>query len=133
MPQMNKGGKWVFGWCFVGIDREIQIPPAAYIEYGFQIWESVVFLRGSRRSGGFSVGRLEELAGTTSLLLHRSLGQNVIGGEGQVTISAEVDIQPGERLLAVRGSRYALLFIRQGPIFEAATNHPEIEVFAVNP
>ena len=84
MPQMNKGGKWVFGWCVVGTNREIQIPPEAYAEYGFQSEELVIFLHGSRRSGGFSVGRLEKLARTTSPILRRSLGQGAIWGERQV-------------------------------------------------
>ena len=59
MPQMNKGGKWVFGWCEVGSSGEIQIPPEAFAEYGFRAGEPILYLRGSRRSGGFSVGRQE--------------------------------------------------------------------------
>jgi hypothetical protein len=133
MPQMNKGGKWVFGWCVIGVGREIRIPLEAFVEYGFQAGEPVIFLRGSRRSGGFSLGRLEKLAGTNSSLLRRSLGNGAIGSERRVAIPAEMDIQLGERLLAVRGSGYAVLFLRHGPIFEAAANHPEIEVFVANP
>jgi len=129
MPQMNKGGKWAFGWCVVGTNREIQIPPEAYAEYGFQSEELVIFLHGSRRSGGFSVGRLEKLARTTSPILRRSLGQGAIWGERQVIAPKDLDIQPGERLLAVRGSGYAVLFLRHGPIFDEALKHPEIEIF----
>jgi hypothetical protein len=36
MPQMNKGGKWIFGWCLIESGGEIQIPPAAYMGAFFQ-------------------------------------------------------------------------------------------------
>jgi hypothetical protein len=35
MPQLSKGGKWVFGWAIVGPDRNVLIPTQAYQEYGF--------------------------------------------------------------------------------------------------
>jgi hypothetical protein len=130
MPQMNKGGKWVFGWCVVSAAGEIQIPPAAYAEYGFQPGGAIVYLRGSHRSGGFSVGRMEMLTGAANLLLSRSLGQGVILDEERVAIPSGLDIQPGGLLLAVRGSGFAVLFLRHGPIFDEATKHTDIEVFA---
>jgi hypothetical protein len=72
MPQLTKGGKWVFGWCVVGLDGEIQIPPEAYIEYGFQPDETVVITLGSRHSGGYwafcSAGRfMKEPSNTLKL------------------------------------------------------------------
>jgi hypothetical protein len=47
MPQLAKGGKWVFGWVVVGKRRSITIPPDAYREHGFRPGDEVVFLRGS--------------------------------------------------------------------------------------
>ena len=41
----------------------------------------------------------------------------------------EVGVKPGDRLLAVRGSRYGLSFVARGPIYEEALKHPELEVF----
>jgi hypothetical protein len=61
MPQLAKRGKWVFGWVVVGKQRTITIPPDAYREYGFQAGDEVIFLRGSKRSGGFSMGRVEKI------------------------------------------------------------------------
>jgi hypothetical protein len=46
-----------------------------------------------------------------------------------VTVPPEVGVQPGDRLLMVRGSRYGLAFVAQGPIYEEALKHPELEVF----
>jgi len=40
-----------------------------------------------------------------------------------------VGVKPGDRLLAVRGSRYGLGFVAQGPIYEEALKHPELAVF----
>lgn len=120
MPQISKGGKWVFGWCVIGASGEMRIPPKACTEYGFQPGVRVFFLRGSRRSGGFSVGRLEKLTGTDNPLMLRSLGLGVILDDGMVLIPPGIEFQPEERLLAVRGSGFAVVFLRQGPIFEAA-------------
>jgi hypothetical protein len=41
-----------------------------------------------------------------------------------------VDVEAGDRLLAVRGSCYGLGFVAQGPIYAEAQKHPELEVFA---
>jgi hypothetical protein len=53
MSQLVKGGKWVFGWVVVFPGGEVPIPPAAFIEYGFQPGERVLFLRGSGLALGF--------------------------------------------------------------------------------
>jgi len=66
-------------------------------------------------------------------------GWVVVGQQGEVRIPPEtyseyrpktLAIQPGERLLAVRGSGLALGFLQQGPMYEEALLHPEIEVFS---
>jgi hypothetical protein len=88
-----------------------------------------VFLRGSRRSGGFSVGRQEKLAGPASPLLRRSIGQDSVQEDGRIAIPPVAHIQPGERLLSVRGSGYAVLFATGGPIYEKALKRSDIETF----
>ena len=113
----------------VGPEREIRIPPEAYAEYGFLAGEQVLLLHGSRTSGGFSIGRRETLAQAKTNLAQRSLAQGVIGQERRIEISLEVNVKPGDRLLAARGSGMALSFVQRGPIYEEALKHPEIEVF----
>jgi len=130
MPQLVKGGKWVFGWSVVSQNREIRIPPDAYHEYGFQPGEMVLVFRGSQRSGGFSLGNLDKLK--NSPLQTRSIGQTRIGTDGLVMLLPEFGINPGERLLAVRGSGLALGFVQYGPICDEALKHPEIEIFEVD-
>jgi hypothetical protein len=129
MPQLVKGGKWVFGWCIVGPESETQIPPEAYAEYGFQSGERVVIIRGSQRSGGVSIGHQENIKNSPVKL--RFIGEATIDVLGQITLPTEANIQPGERLLAVRGSNLALGFVQGGPIFEEALKHPEIETFHI--
>lgn len=127
MPQIAKGGKWVFGWVVVGWNCDIRIPPEAYREYGFQSGETVIIIRGSLRSGGIGIGKVEKLASTP--LQSRFIGQSRIEAGEQVTLPATAGIVPGERLLVVRGSGLALSFLKHGPICEEALKHPEIEVF----
>lgn len=127
MPQIAKGGKWVFGWVIVGRNCDIRIPPEAYREYGFQPGETVIITRGSLRSGGIGLGRVEKLASTP--LQSRFIGETRIEAGEQVILPPSVGIFPGERLLVVRGSGLALSFLKHGPICAEALKHPEIEVF----
>jgi len=131
MPQMNKGGKWVFGWFVVGPSREIRIPPEAFAEYGFRTDEPTLYLRGSRRSGGFSVGRQQKLAGSASPIMRRCMGHGIVQVEGRIALPPDAHIQPGERLLSVRGSGYAVVFITGGPIYEEALKRSDIMTFAI--
>jgi len=132
MPQLTKGGKWVFGWCVVGEEGAIQIPPEACAEYGFLQGDVVIFLTGSRRSGGVIVGHIEKFAEDAAMLLRRSIGRGVIGENKRINIPPRLGIQPGERLLAVRGSGLALSFVRHGPIIEEAVLHTNIVEFATS-
>jgi hypothetical protein len=129
MPQLAKGGKWVFGWCVVGPAGEIHIPPHAFTEYGFQAGETVITVRGSQRSGGFGIGRSDVLARSQISLRSRFSRQARIGNGMRVVLPPEAGVQPGERLLAVRGSGLALGFLQRGLIYEEALKHPEVEIF----
>lgn len=55
MPQLARGGKWVYGWVIVGSPGDLMIPPEVWDESGFQPGEEAVFLPGSRTSGGFGL------------------------------------------------------------------------------
>lgn len=130
MPQLAKGGKWVFGWSIVGTNGEAPIPPAAFDEYGFQAGEAVIFLQSSKSSGGAVVARREILTSHQSPLFKRAFGEGVIGKNGRVIFPARAGFRERERLLVVRGSGWALSFLQRGPIYEEALRHPEIGVFS---
>jgi hypothetical protein len=129
MPQLAKGGKWVYGWVIVGPLGEVAIQALAWQEYGFRAEEETAILRGSRRSGGLGLRTPKLLADGAKLLGARLLARGHIGPDGQVLIPPSVRVHPGDRLLAVRGSGRALGFLVRGPIYEEALSHPELETF----
>ena len=154
MPQLVKGGKWVFGWSVVGDECNIRIPEEARIEYGFQPGEKVIIMSGSHTSGGFIISRksvlsetrlYDVLAANPDLTSFRTReGQPVTSGKrklcwttvlkaGQIFLPAatlkEYGVQPGDRLLAGRGSYAGLAMLLKGPIIAEALKHPELEVF----
>jgi len=62
VPRLVKGGKWVYGWVAISAERKMPILPEAWQEYDFQAGDQVLFLRGSRRSGGFGISTPERIA-----------------------------------------------------------------------
>lgn len=55
MPQLNKGGKFVFGLSVVRDDLTIHIPPQALSEYNATQDGKVIIFTGSKITGGFCV------------------------------------------------------------------------------
>jgi hypothetical protein len=132
MPRLAKGGKWTYGWVVVGPEGKVTIPPEAWREFGFEAGGEAILLPGSRRSGGFGVSTPEWMSQASERLgggAMRELGRGQFGECGQVVLPSTVDVKPGDRLLAVRGSRYALGFVARGPVYETALKHPELKVF----
>lgn len=129
MPQLVKGGKWVFGWVLVGPPGAVTIPPEAWDEYAYQTEDEVIFLAGSRRSGGFGLSTPRLLEQTRQPLQARVLARGHIAQNHQVIVPPAIGIRPGDRLLAVRGSGRALGFVAEGTIYEEALKHPSLEVF----
>ncbi|MBN1120909.1 MAG: hypothetical protein JXJ17_07505 [Anaerolineae bacterium] len=129
MPQLVKGGKWVFGWTIVNPSRLITIPPAAWIEYGFQVGDKIAFLKGSKTSGGFAIGRMVVLTQKSTPIIDHALAHAEIAEAGRIALPPTINVHTGDRLLVVRGSGLALGFLIKGPIIDEAINHPEIETF----
>jgi hypothetical protein len=133
MPQLVRGGKWVFGWVVVGPEGAVPIPPEAWQEYGFEVGEEAFFMPGSRTSGGFGVSTSRLMDHGLALMAGRFRGRAVARGrfqeKGRLTLPPEVGANPGDRLLVVRGSGRALGFVARGPIYETATKHSNIEEY----
>lgn len=127
MPRLARGGKWVYGWVIVGLGLSLPIPPAAWRKYGFQAGGEALLLAGSRTSGGFGLANAARLP---AHLATRVLSRARFAEEGWAALPASAPMQPGDRLLAVLGSGYALGFLARGPIYQLALKHAEIEVFA---
>lgn len=154
MPQLARGGEYVYGWSTVSEEGRIAIPPEAMSGYGFKEHDKVIVMSGSRRSGGFAVSTPALLAGSPlaavlsrfprlrtfqmpEAMVLRAEGRpycwTSIGEGGYITLPEqtlrEYEIISGDRLLVVRGSSLALGFARKGPLVDEALIHREIEVF----
>lgn len=57
MPQMNKGGKFIFGKSLIREDLTIQLPSQALSEYNATMEGKVYLFTGSKITDGFCVTR----------------------------------------------------------------------------
>lgn len=57
MPQVTKGGKYIFGWSKIGDDLGIRFPQIAIDEYSMTSEGRVFLISGSKKTGGFVVSR----------------------------------------------------------------------------
>lgn len=116
MPQLVKGGKYVYGWSKVGEKGKIVVPPEAVKEYNLSKYKKVILLSGSKRSGGFGV--------TTLKLLENSPLAAVIKPLAQFKA-------PGREVIQINGNPYCWVTLRQGvitvPAKEAKAH--ELELF----
>ena len=153
MPQLVKGGKYVFGWSIISEYGGILIPEEALHEYQFKSGEKVIIMPGSYASGGFSIAkesllaesRLSDiLAWNPDLAEFRIEEGNIIDIKGKKLCWATIHaggflqlpphtlevygVKPNDYLLAVRGSYIGIGMVAKGAIFEEAKKHPEISV-----
>lgn len=153
MPQLVKGGKYMFAWTRVGNDGRIVVPPEALAGYRLEEGENLVLRYASRTSRGFVLGSPRRLERTVLGIVLKDCPQ--LGGflipEGEIIEykgrpyawaclrGGAISVPPrtlerfgvhiGDRLAVIRGSGLAVSFIVQGPIVEEAKRHPELEVF----
>ena len=57
MPQMNRGGKFIFGRSLVREDGTVRLPDQAVEEYGLTSGSRVYLFTGSKSTGGFCITR----------------------------------------------------------------------------
>lgn len=128
--RLTKGAKETFGWVVVGENRKLVIPPTAWVRYGFSVGEHVIFITGSKKSGGFGLTNARLMEGI-SIPLGRDhfLGRNILYEERMTYIPDEVLVESGDWLLTVFGSRYSLGFITRGPIYHEAIKYPGLDEF----
>ena len=68
MPQLNKGGKFVFGLSLIHDDLTVQFPTQALEEYQVLNDDKIIIFTGSKVTGGFCVTTYPLLS--TSKLSH---------------------------------------------------------------
>ena len=57
MPQMTKGGKFVFGKSLIRQDGTVHLPAQAIKEYNITADTKIYLFRGSKKTGGFWITR----------------------------------------------------------------------------
>ena len=155
MPQMNKGGKFIFGRSVIRGDGGVQIPPQAVEEYGITGEGKVYLFTGSKSTGGFCVTRqgllgpsklghiLAELPGLEGYALGpgefirykgRAYCWADISPEGRLVLTPGMldllRLGPGMELLSIRSSDIAFTMGAKGPLVERSEAYAgEIPVF----
>jgi len=155
MPQLAKGGKYVFGWSKINPDLTIQLPPMAVDEYSISSENRVYLISGSKSTGGFCVTRKgllypskigNILSDTPALCAYRLAEGELIPYKGRrycwLSISQKGILQFTddiinslsfcgiEKLLAIRSSDIAFTMGAKGPLVEfAARFSGVIDVF----
>ena len=154
MPQIAKGGKYVFGWSVIGKKGRIVVPDEAVQEYHLEPDDKLLLISGSKTSGGIVVARFERMGKSrmaTVLTDNPKLSGFQIeegevisykgrrycwisyGGNGEIILPGHTrvayEIKPGDQLLVIRGSNVGFTMAAKGPIIEEARLHPEIPVF----
>ena len=137
MPQMNKGGKFVFGESVIRPDGWARLPPQAAEEYRIASEGKVYLFTGSKMTGGFCVTRqglllsskLGHILTETPTLLHYKVPDGtILPYKGRsycwTAISEEMmaflHLKPEMRLLSVRSSDIAFTMSVKGPLLEKA-------------
>ena len=148
MPQMNKGGKFIFGKSLIREDLTIHLPPQALTEYNATAEGKVYLFTGSKITGGFCVtrkGLLEPsklghiLADNPALQRYQTTEGEFIKYKGRsycwVNISEigviklnqdmidYLNLGIGMELLSIRSSDIAFTMGAKGPLLEKAENY----------
>ena len=155
MPQMNKGGKFIFGESEIHSDGRVQLPPQAVDEYHIALEGNIKLFTGSKITCGFCVTRkglllpskLGHILTETPSLLHyevsagtflpykgRSYCWTAISASGEITLTEEMmaflHLKPEMRLLSIRSSDIAFTMGAKGPLLEKAAHFDgEIPLF----
>lgn len=143
MPQLNKGGKFVFGWSEIKNDYEVNIPPQAIKEYNIVSEGRVILISGSKATGGVVVSRLSLFENsifnhifdkypdlrtyeTNELELLPYKGRlytwTFITSEGKLKLSKmfldKLSLSIGNRLMVIRSSDIAFVMGAKGPLIK---------------
>ena len=154
MPQMNKGGKYIFGWSVIRENGEITFPVTAVEEYKLQGENFVYIVSGSKQTGGFCVmpepllsrSKLQHILKENQTLADRNLQEGeLISYKGRkygwLTLKNSVvrlsdslmqtlDIKAGDKLLVIRSSDIAFTLGVRGTLIQKAHEYKgEIAVF----
>lgn len=147
MPQLNKGGKFVFRFSLIHGDLTVQVPTQTLEEYRVLNDDKVIIFTGSKITGGFCVTTYPLLsASKLSHILHecpqlekRTVPQGTLiqykgrkyawlslkeNGSIQLTpqLLKQLNLDVGNELLCIRSSNIAFTMGAKGPLLDKAHN-----------
>ena len=150
MPQMNKGGKFIFGKSLIRDNGFLQFPKQAIEEYDITADGKVYLFMGSKSTGGFCVTRkgllepskLGHILTETPELMEYTAEQGAfikykgrayawvnISGDGQIALTDKMmkflKIKPGMKLLSIRSSDIAFTMGAYGRLVEESMKHED--------
>ena len=148
MPQMNKGGKFIFEKSLIRSDLTIHIPTQAIKEYNSTAEGKIYLFTGSKITGGFCVTRkgLLEPSKLGHILTDNPALQNYqtaesefirykgrsycwvnISENGVIQLNQQIldflNLKIGIELLSIRSSDIAFTMDATGPLLERADNY----------
>lgn len=148
MPQLNKGGKFVFGLSLIHDDLIVQFPTQALEEYRLLNDDKIIIFTGSKITGGFcvttysllSTSKLSHILDECQQLKNRSFQQGTLitykgrkytwltlkeNGSIQLTpqLLKQLNLDVGNELLCIRSSDIAFTMGAKGPLLEKAHNY----------
>lgn len=151
MPQISKGGKFVFGKSLIRDGFLIYLPPQAVTEYTIAAEGKIYLFTGSKTTGGFCVTRkgllypskIGNILKDTPALLNYELpeGEFVpykgrfycwinISPDGMIALpvqtAAFMQLTTGTELLSIRSSNITFTMGAKGPLLESARNYQGI-------
>lgn len=155
MPQMNKGGKFIFGKSLIRDDGTLRFPKQTIEEYNITAEGKIYLFTGSKSTGGFCVTRkgllapsklghiltetpeLKEYTAPQGAFIKykgRSYAWMNISDDGQIILTDEImdflRIKSGMKLLSIRSSDIAFTMGAFGRLVDESTKHEEeIPVF----
>ncbi len=147
MPQMTKGGKYIFGWSKIKEDGELSFPTMAIKEYKLEKEKYVYIVSGSKQTGGFCVmpekllsdSKLNSILVRNKCLAERSLQEGeLISYKGRMygwlslngsnvnlppSLMDSLGVSMGDKLLAIRSSNIAFTMGLRGSLIDKANNY----------
>lgn len=148
MPQMSKGGKFIFGKSIIKENGSVQIPAQAMAEYSITSEKKVYLFTGSKITGGFCITRKGLLApsklghiltdqpdlmnytsacGAFTKYKGRFYCWVDISETGQIILTKDMmdflNIEPNMQLLSIRSSDIAFTMGAKGPLLEKSKRY----------
>ena len=151
MPQIRKGGKYVFGWSIIKNDFSIQFPIEAINEYNICSEGKIFLITGSKTTGGFAVSKkafMENSIYNNIFIEYNDLGNYKtkegdffqyksrkytwinINNEGKIFLNKNILnnllLNTNDKLLSIRSSNIAFMMGVKGPLIDGANNYDGI-------